>query len=215
MTELWTAFAESVIAFVATNIDDILILLLFFSQVDGNFRRRHIIIGQYLGFLTIIIASLPGFFGGLVVPQEFIGLLGLLPIAIGLKKLVSKEESTEVQTVTSDFNPSSHSHPAVSFLLSVLHPRTYKVAAVTLANGGDNISIYIPLFAGHTFASMAVILFVFFLMVGIWCAIAFSLARQTAIAHILTRYGDMAVPYVLIGLGLFIMYERGTFKLFL
>ncbi len=210
MTTLWAAFTEGIIAFVATNIDDILILLLFFSQVDANFRKRHIIIGQYLGFSAIIIASLPGFFGGLVVPHEFIGLLGLLPIAIGIKKLLSQEEFTEIQTVTSDFKPSSPNHPLGSFLVSLLHPQTYKVAAVTLANGGDNISIYIPLFAGNSYASMGVILIVFFVMVGVWCTIAYLLARTEAIAHTLSRYGRVAVPFILICLGLFIMYERGT-----
>ncbi len=206
----WAAFTEGIIAFAATNIDDILILLLFFSQVDANFRKRHIIVGQYLGFSAIIIASLPGFFGGLVVPHEVIGLLGLLPIAIGIKKLLSREESTEVQAVTSDFQPISSNNSPRSFLVSLLHPPTYKVAAVTLANGGDNISIYIPLFAGNSYASMGVILIVFLVMVGVWCAIANFLARQEAIAHILSRYGRAAVPFILICLGLFIMYERGT-----
>lgn len=214
MNRLETAFTEGVIAFIATNIDDILILLLFFSQVDVNFRRRHIIIGQYLGFIAIIIASLPGFFGSLVVPRELIGLLGLLPIVIGVKQLVSREqEQPEVQTVTSDFKQSSLSNPIVSFLLSVLHPQTYKVAAVTIANGGDNISIYIPLFAGNNLASLGVILSVFLFMVGVWCAIAYLLARQATIANVLSRYGRVVVPFVLIGLGLFIMYERGTFSL--
>ncbi len=214
MNKLVTAFTEGIIAFVATNIDDLLILLLFFSQVNVNFRRRHIVIGQYLGFVVIIIASLPGFFGGLVVPQKFIGLLGLLPIAIGLLQLVNKgEETTEVQTVTSTFQPPLHNNPVVSFLFSVLSPQTYKVAAVTVANGGDNISIYIPLFAGQNIASLAIILSVFFLMVMVWCAIAYLLVRQTKIADVLSRYGKAVVPFVLIGLGLFIMYERGTFSL--
>ncbi|ARV57874.1 transporter [Nostocales cyanobacterium HT-58-2] len=213
MTQLWTAFTEGIIAFVATNIDDILILLLLFSQVNANFRRRHIVIGQYLGFAAIIIASLPGFFGGLLVGREWIGFLGLLPIAIGLKQLVNKEETTEVQTVTSDLKQSSHSNPMMSFLLSFLHPQTYQVAAVTLANGGDNISVYIPLFAGKSFAGLGVILSVFLTMVLVWCAIAYLLARQSAIAYILSRYGKATVPFVLIGLGLFIMYERGTFSL--
>jgi cadmium resistance protein CadD (predicted permease) len=87
------------------------------------------------------------------------------------------------------------------------------VAAVTLANGGDNISIYIPLFAGHNLASLGVILCVFFLMVGLWCYIAYLLTRQPNIANVLSRYGKAVVPFVLIGLGLFIMYERGTFNL--
>ena len=94
-----------------------------------------------------------------------------------------------------------------------MHPQTYKVAAVTVANGGDNISIYIPLFAGHDLASLGVILSIFFVMVGVWCAIAYFLSRQPTIAYILSRYGKAVVPFVLIGLGLFIIYERGTFTL--
>ncbi|NEU75734.1 transporter [Hassallia byssoidea VB512170] len=214
MNKLGTAFIEGIIAFFFTNIDDIIILLLFFSQINTNFRRRHIFFGQYLGFTAIIIASLPGFFGGLVVRRELIGLLGILPIVIGLKQLLSpEEETTEVQTVTSDFKQSPHRNPIISFILSLLHPNTYKVAAVTIANGGDNISIYIPLFAGHNFASLGVILSVFFVMVGVWCFIAYLLTLQPTIADILTRYGNILVPYVLICLGLFIMYERGTLNL--
>ncbi|MBD2563241.1 MULTISPECIES: cadmium resistance transporter [Nostoc] len=214
MSKLGTAFSEGIIAFIATNIDDILILLIFFSQIDVNFRRRHILLGQYLGFAAIIFASLPGFFGGLVVQREWIGLLGLLPIVIGIQQLVSrKEETTTVQTVSSNFRQSTHTNPVLSFILSILHPQTYKVAAVTIANGGDNISIYIPLFAGHDLTSLGVILSIFFIMVGVWCAIAYFLSRQPTIADVLSRYGKAVVPFVLIGLGLFIMYERGTFTL--
>ena len=214
MSGLGTAFVGGVIAFAVTNIDDIIILLLFFSQVDNKLGRRHIVAGQYLGFTAIILASLPGFFGGLIVPRAWIGLLGLLPIAIGIKQLVSREkEISQVQTVTNNSKYASSSNPLVAFLFSVLSPQTYKVAAVTVANGGDNISIYIPLFAGNQLASLGVILGVFFVMVGVWCAIAYFLTRQPNIAYILSKYGRHIVPFILIGLGLFIMYERGTFGL--
>ena len=214
MSEISTALTGALIAFVATNIDDIIILLLFFSQVDANLRRQHIVVGQYLGFTFLIVASLPGYFGGLIVPREWIGFLGILPIAIGVKQLISREkDTTQVQTVNSDIDNASASNSIVSFLSSILNPQTYKVAAVTVANGGDNISIYIPLFAGSKLASLAVTLAVFFFMVGVWCAIAYLLTRQPTIAYVLTRYGDRVVPFVLIGLGLLIMYERGTFGL--
>ncbi|MBE9211036.1 cadmium resistance transporter [Nostoc sp. LEGE 06077] len=214
MSNLGTSFIEGIVAFTATNIDDIMILLLLFSQVDVNFRRRHIIFGQYLGFIAIIIASLPGFFGGLVVQREWIGLLGILPIAIGLMQLLNREQETiEIQEVNTEFKQHSPVNSVLSLILSILHPQTYKVAAVTIANGGDNISIYIPLFAGQNLASLGVILSVFFLMVGVWCAIAYLLSQHTTIASLFSRYGKVIVPFVLIGLGLFIMYERGTFNL--
>ena len=70
--------AIAVTAFTATNIDDILILTIFFAQVNSEFRPRHILIGQYLGFGLILLASLPGYLGGLVIDHKWLGLLGIL-----------------------------------------------------------------------------------------------------------------------------------------
>ncbi|RAM51317.1 MAG: transporter [Hapalosiphonaceae cyanobacterium JJU2] len=214
MNKIITTLTESIIAFAATNIDDIFILLLFFSQINTSFRRRHIFLGQYLGFTIIILASLPGFFGGLVVPRAWIGILGILPIAIGIKQLFSQEtQRVEIQTVTGDFTSFGTNNPLLSFISSFINPQTYKVAAITFANGGDNIGIYIPLFAGINFNSLLITLTVFFIMVGVWCVVAYLLARQVTIASVLNRYGATIVPFVLIALGFYIMYERGTFSL--
>lgn len=214
MSKLANVFIQGIIAFTVTNIDDMMILLLLFSQSDSNFRKRHIFIGQYLGFLTIIILSLPGFFGGLFIQREWLGLLGILPIVIGMKQLINQEtESTEVQTVNPDFPQLLHPNPTWSFLLSIFHPNTYQVAAITIANSGDNISIYIPLFAGQDFVSLAIIIAVFLAMVGLGCGIAYLLTSQVTIGYILSRYGRAMIPFILMALGLFILYDRGTFKL--
>jgi cadmium resistance transport/sequestration family protein len=214
MSWLAGAIITGITAFAATNIDDIVILMLFFAQVNATFRRRHIIAGQYLGFTVLIIASLPGFFGGLIVPRAWIGLLGLVPIAIGISQLVNREKhADEVQAVSDGFERSSANTPILSSLTSILSPQTYNVAAVTLANGGDNIGIYVPLFASSDFATLGVILSVFFLLVGVWCYVANQLTRQPAVAHFLTRYGKALVPFVLIGLGVFILFESGTYRL--
>jgi cadmium resistance protein CadD (predicted permease) len=97
-----TAISTGAMAFSATNIDDLVILTLFFSQVDAKFRRWHIIIGQYLGFTALILTSLPGFFGGLILHRPWIGLFGLVPIIIGIKSLMNPEtdelEDAETET---------------------------------------------------------------------------------------------------------------------
>jgi cadmium resistance protein CadD (predicted permease) len=210
-------FIEGIIAFTVTNIDDMMILLLLFSQIDSNFRKRHIFIGQYLGFFAIIILSLPGFFGGLFIQREWLGLLGIIPIAIGMKQLINQQaegtEITEVQTVNPDFPRLLHPNPVFSFFLSILHPNTYHVAAITIANSGDNISVYIPLFAGQDFVSLGIIIAVFLAMVGVGCGIAYLLTSQVTIGYILSRYGRAMIPFILMALGLFILYDRGTFKL--
>jgi cadmium resistance transport/sequestration family protein len=192
-------------AFIATNVDDILILMLFFSQTNSSFRRQHIVVGQYLGFIALIIASLPGFFGGLIIPRAWIGLLGFVPIAIGISNLVNNQkDEPEIQTV---------SDTAAKNLFVIIAPQTYKVAAVTFANGGDNIGIYVPLFASSNLAELAVICLTFLVLIGVWCYVAYRLTRHKAIAGVLTKYGERIIPFVLIGLGIYILLESETSQL--
>ncbi|HAG83717.1 MAG TPA: transporter [Cyanobacteria bacterium UBA12227] len=210
-----SAIIAGITSFVATNIDDILILMIFFTQVNSTLRRRHIVVGQYLGFIAILLASLPGFLGGLILPKPWIGLLGLVPIGIGISHLLNREKDEEViQVVSEQFNPSTANGSLRSILGSLVNPQTFNVAAVTFANGGDNIGIYVSLFASINLASLGVILGVFFLLIGVWCYLAYRLSRQPAIAHILARYGHAIVPFVLIGLGIFILVESGSYTLF-
>jgi cadmium resistance transport/sequestration family protein len=211
-------FAAAIIAgitsFVATNIDDLVISTLFFAQVNDTFRPRHIFIGKYLGFAALVAASLPGFFGGLIVPQSIIGLLGLVPIAIGVIHLVRRDnDDNELQAVSDEYNRESSS--LASKIANLFHPQTLNVAAVTVANGGDNIGIYLPLFASSNLASLVVILTVFFVMVGVWTYAAYYFTRHRAIERILTRYTKAVVPFILIGLGIFILFDSGTYRLIL
>jgi cadmium resistance transport/sequestration family protein len=206
----------AVSSFVATNIDDIILLMLFFSQVNENFRPRHIIIGQYLGFTVLILASLPGLFGGLIIPKAWIGLLGFAPIFIGLKQLLSREEDeATVQTVS---NPSTVSQERKFLGLSLsnlLNGQMYNVAAITVANGGDNIGIYVPLFASGNLLSFGITLGVFYFLKGLWCFIAYLLIRQPRLGKLIARYGNAFVPFFLIGLGILILVESQTYKLLL
>lgn len=206
MSEIVTTITTALTAFTATNIDNIVILMLFFAQVNATFRRRHILVGLYLGFSAMIVASLPGFFGGLILPRTWIALLGFVPIAIGLSRLLKREEGSsqvEEQTGQSDHTP----------VASFFSAQTYSVAAIMFANGSDNIGVYVPLFANSDLESLLVILGVFFLLLGVGYYAADQLTRQPAIADVLTSYGNMLVPFVLIGLGVFIVWESVTLTL--
>ncbi|PHJ58105.1 transporter [Nostoc linckia z18] len=196
-----TAISTGAITFIATNIDDIVILLLFFSQINSTFRPRHIVTGQFLGFTFLVILSLSGLFSGLVLSKSWIGLLGLLPIAIGISSLINQEEnsSEEVLPETEEYHQTT--------IPNLLSPEIYSVAAVTVANGSDNISVYVPLFASSNLESFVVIIIMFFMLLGIWCYTAYKLTKQKIIADILSRYINHVVPFVLIGLGVFIVLK--------
>ena len=204
MEELITAIPTGITAFTATNLDDLVILSLWFSQVNNNFRGRHIVIGQFLGFSILVIASLTGFLGGLILPKHWIGLLGLAPIAIGFSSLLN-QESDDADAENEELQQSKTSPFA-----SLLSPQIYSVAAITVANGSDNISIYMPLFANSNPLRLAIVLIIFFLLVGVWCYASYKLISQSKMANILNRYGSNIVPFVLIGLGVYIILESGA-----
>ncbi|MBE9006492.1 cadmium resistance transporter [Fortiea sp. LEGE XX443] len=200
---------------IATTFDDNLYLTAFFGKVNRTFRPRHIVIGEFLGFTTLVFASLPGFFGGLIIPHTWIGLLGFLPVAIGINHLLNRESEEEaVQAVSIDFNSRAKSpHHQKSLLATLRDPQTYRVSAVTVANGGNNIGIYVPLFASSNLPSLGVILCVCYSTVGLWCFLSYNLTRNPLMANVLARHGRKIFPFVLIYLGFSILMKSETYRL--
>lgn len=205
-----TTIISSFIAFTSTNIDDIFILLVLFSQVktgvckeeDRTFQRKtkikelYIVIGQYLGFSVIIFLSIIGSLSSFFIPISWIGLLGFVPIYIGIKGLFSLRSNKNNEVIDK----------ASSSL--------FKVAAITLANGADNISIYIPMFTSQSLEANFVTLIIFFCMIAIWCLIGYTLLRAPIFAKVLERNCHIIVPIVLIGLGMFMLFRSNTIELF-
>ncbi len=200
MNGIITAIPTGTAAFIATNIDDILILTLFFAQVSHSLRNRQIVAGQYIGFSILILASLPAFFGSLLVPHEWIRLLGLVPVILGLRMLLDRQPESADEPL--ELQPTN-----LTGFASFIGPQTYNVAAITIANGSDNIGIYVPLFSNSAPEELLVILSVFFTLVGVWCYAAYKLTTLPTITQVLTGYGNQLIPCVLIGLGVFIVKE--------
>jgi len=198
----------------ATTFDDNLYLTAFFGKVNHAFRPKHIIIGEFLGFTTLVFASLPGFFGGLVIPHTWIGLLGFLPVAIGINHLLSRENDEEaLQAVSFNLNYTKPQWHKKSLIATLRDPQTYRVSAVSIANGGNNIGIYVPLFASSNLPSLGVILSVCYLTVGFWCFLSYNLTRNPLMVPVLARYGRKVFPFVLIWLGLSILIKSETYLL--
>ncbi|ABA24594.1 Cadmium resistance transporter [Trichormus variabilis ATCC 29413] len=199
----------------ATTFDDNLYLTAFFGKVNHAFRPKHIIIGEFVGFTILVTASLPGFFGGLVLPEAWVGLLGILPIIIGISHLMNQEEeedSLQAVSVNFDYSVKSQRHKKTLFA-TLKDPQTYRVSAVTVANGGNNIGIYVPLFASSNVPSLAVIVCICYLAIGMWCFLSYNLTRNPFMASVLIRYGRKVFPFILIYLGLSIIVKSGTYQL--
>lgn len=188
--------ALGVTAFVATNLDDSLLLLFFFG--DRRFRARHVFVGQALGIGLLVLISLAGALLALALPERLIGLLGILPVALGLKQLIEQRQSTIADKPGPE--PAAQPH----------NPgwrRAAAVAGITLANGGDNIGVYVPLFATRPPAQTALLLAVFAAMLVVWTFSGYYLARRSIMAGPLQRVGRRIMPYMLILLGALILLE--------
>lgn len=205
MPGILLTIGTAAVAFVTTNIDDILLLMLFFAQVNTVFRKRHIVVGQYLGFSAIMLISLLGFAGALILPESIIGLLGIIPIVMGVVMLFRNDDDDE--DADKEAEEVAHAQPTTGFLASLISTHTLSVAGVTLANGADNVSVYVPLFASRSLPEVAIIITVFGILVGVLCYIGYRLVRYPQLAHLLDRYGERLVPYVFILLGLYIVLE--------
>ncbi len=215
MSWFFSLLLTGVSSFVATNLDDIFLLIFFFAQRHNQFRTYQIVIGQYIGFTIIILACLPGLIGGLFIPKEWIGFLGFIPIAIGLKTLLSRDyREEEIQTISSLATPEVKPSFLSSALTRFLNSKIAYIASITVANGGDNIGIYIPLFASQSLLNFSIILVIFYLLVGIWCLAAYWLTNRPLMAKVLVRYGHKITPFVLISLGVFILVDSETYRLF-
>jgi cadmium resistance protein CadD (predicted permease) len=178
-------------AFVSTNIDDLFLLVGFFS--DRSFSRSDIFTGQILGMAAIVAISLAAASVALAISPAHVGLLGLAPILIGIGKLLrlGKTEAGSQPT-------------AVGVL---------QVATITIVNGGDNIAAYTPIFATEGSREMSATIAIFAVLTLVWCFAALGLVRHTALGKPLRRYGHVLLPFILIGLGGLILYRSGAINL--
>lgn len=215
MNNILGAVISGVTAFAATNLDDLFLLMLYFSRANNNPQREgSIILGQYLGFSVLVFISVLGYLGSLLIPRHYVGLLGILPILLGIRELLSlrrADEKDEQQIVKSPARPGIFR----SRLLKWVNPQAASIAAVTVANGSDNLAVYTPLFAAGGITPMLIIIVVLLLMVRVWCFIADWLAENPVTAGPLRRYGRLLMPFVLMGIGLAILIESGALELFI
>lgn len=184
----------SLLAFVSTNIDDIFILMLFYGRRKQ--KPIDIVLGQYLGIGTLVLVSFVGAAIGSLIDQKYIGLLGLFPIYLALKNV-------QQQGKWNDEVPLRTGAGIIA------------IAGVTIANGGDNIGVYVPLLTTMTVVAKVYMVVVFAMMTYVWCMAARYLARHPVVASYLDRFGNIITPLVLFGLGIFILWESGSFLLFL
>jgi len=201
--ELLTPILQAVGLFVATNIDDIIVLSLFYARGAGQRgTTRKILLGQYLGFGGILLAAVLVSLGARsFLPEAALPYFGLIPLALGLYAAWQVWRNRDEDD---DDDEAKVGDRQVG---------TLTVAAVTFANGGDNIGVYVPVFATASTTAIIAYCLVFLALVGLLVLAARYVATRRPIAEVLERWEHILFPLVLIGLGVVILLEGGAFGL--
>jgi cadmium resistance protein CadD (predicted permease) len=183
----------AVIAFVGTTIDDVIILTALFvtRRSTGRPRAASIVAGQYAGFAAILAVALLAATGLQLVPDRWVGLLGLVPIGFGVWGLWRLRGGGG-----DDRQP--------------LASTTFGIATVTFANGADNISVFTPVFRSLHPAGALLATALFLALIGVWCAIGAMLGGHRAVVAGLGRVSHWLVPVVFIAVGVLILITTGT-----
>ena len=195
-----TTTLQAIGLFMATNIDDIIVLSLFFARGAGQRgTTTRILVGQYLGFAGILGAAVLVTIGaGAFLPSETIPYFGLIPLALGLWAAWNAWRGD------GDDDDAEVAGKKIG---------AWTVAGVTFANGGDNIGVYTPVFLSVDPLAVVAYCIVFLALVAVLVALAKFVATRPPIAEILERWEHILFPIVLIGLGIVILVTGGAFGL--
>ena len=196
-----TTVLQAIGLFAATNIDDIIVLSLFFARGAGQRgTTARILAGQYLGFAGILVAAILVTTGaGAFLPPAAIPYFGLIPLGIGLWAAWEAwrgdgDDDDEAKVAGKKVGVGT-------------------VAGVTFANGGDNIGVYTPVFLSVEPLAVVAYCVIFLALVAVLVALARFVATRPPIAEVLERFEHILFPIVLIGLGIVILVSGGAFGL--
>jgi cadmium resistance protein CadD (predicted permease) len=195
MTDIIGLLVAGITAFVASNIDDTFVLIVLF--LTPNLLPHHVITGQFVGIALLVLISSLASLLALAIPVFAIGLMGLIPIIIGIKKLSDLNEEPE----TKEQNIKKVSTSILS------------VAAITISNGGDDIGAFTPLFAKYnTVNEVSITVILFMIMTIIWCVVTYYFIRHPIIASHVSPISRIISPFALIGLGIYIIFDSFVFS---
>lgn len=191
----------SIILYSGTAVDLLIILMLFFAKRKSRKDIINIYLGQFLGSVSLILLSLLFAFVLDYIPsKEILGLLGLIPIFLGLKVLLLGDSDGEAI--------------AKEGLRKDNKNLIFLVAMITFAScGADNIGVFVPYFTTLNLANLIVALLTFLVMIYLLVFSAQKLAQVPSVGETLEKYSRWFVAVVYLGLGIYILIENNSFDM--
>jgi cadmium resistance protein CadD (predicted permease) len=197
MNTVLATTGAAIALFAGTNLDDMIVLsvLSASSRADGRPQRWQIWAGQYIGITVLVAVSVAAGHGLAMIPEHWLGLMGLVPFGLGIARLTAAIRARR---------SADQADIAVARGLP-------GVAAITIANGGDNIAAYTPVFATISAGAAIDLTVVFATGVAVWCVIGWHVASHHRVTGALHRWGHWVIPAVYVLIGVYIFQKTGVF----
>jgi cadmium resistance protein CadD (predicted permease) len=192
----------AIAAFVSTNLDDLFLLASLF--VDPEFRTFPVVAGQFLGMSLLVVISILAAFFAIAIETKWIPLLGLVPLLLGISRLCRLFKPVPGSPARRGNGPQFFGKEQLRFRWA--RSEVAFATLLTVANGGDNLTVYIPLFSIHR-PSIPLFAVIFLLMTGLWCFLGYSITNHKLFGTSLKRYGRLITPFILIGIGLIVLFH--------
>ena len=180
----------SIILYSGTAVDLLIILMLFFAKRKSRKDIINIYLGQFLGSVSLILLSLLFAFVLDYIPsKEILGLLGLIPIFLGLKVLLlgdSDGEAIAKEGLRKD-------NKNLIFLVAMITFCKFVVLTI--------FGVFVPYFTTLNLANLIVALLTFLVMIYLLVFSAQKLAQVSSVGEILEKYSRWFIAVVYLGLG--------------
>jgi cadmium resistance protein CadD (predicted permease) len=179
-------------AFAATNVDLFVLLTVLFATARASGTRAwRVMVAQCLVFVILVVTSAAAATALTFVALRWVGLLGVVPLAIGIHGLVTARRKDEHD-------------PRVADSITAIVTLTLSVCA-------DNLSVYIVLFRAGSRTDFAVTVGVFALLQATWALVAYTVATRKTVVQAMRRTRIWLVPTIFVAIGLAITVRTGLF----
>jgi cadmium resistance protein CadD (predicted permease) len=207
MIHLLATIAAAAVVFVGTDVDDLIVLTVLFlaGRATGRPTVGAAVAGQYLGIGALVGVSAAAAVGLLLIPDRWVGLLGLIPLCLGIRGLALAKGRAPIQRRPPARRRGDEPDQRVAAT------GVFSIAAVTIANGADNLSVYVPLFRTIGLADSVVTIATFAAMVAVWLAVAHRLGSYRKTVAAVERSGHWLVPVVFIVIGVVLIARALVF----
>ena len=196
MSEVLVVIAVTTGAFVGTNLDNLLLLTAMYSRYE-----RHpgvVTAGYFAGMMLIGVIALAIGEVGEFIPLTYLGLLGVVPMLMGVLALLNLFRDKEVGEPDGIVTAGNR----LTVFLALI--------STQLSNGADTIITFSALLADSTDTADYLVAPTFLIMIGVFNGVALYTLKHRRLGLFVGRYGPYVIPFILILVGFYILSNTAS-----